>query len=309
MVLAPGLGDALGSLDFSSALPSVMPPHDAPAESGEGLRRPLETILLGVIARLEPSGASDAAAITAAFRESIALGEAYAREGRAASGLIQAYLSVRDRLARLLPPTVPADAPGVPEWRARLERAVDNFLKVALQAFERQRVAEWDRLAHVDGATRLYNRGYFERRFLDEIRRADRYHHPLTLLVADTTLAEPSEAGGGQGPSPRERLVRLGARALECVLRDVDLVMCYRGQELVALLPDTPLVGGRVAAERALQTARDEAAAFGLDPDAVSLAIGLATYPDHGADAWSVLAAADHALYRARRSGCGLALA
>jgi diguanylate cyclase (GGDEF)-like protein len=93
------------------------------------------------------------------------------------------------------------------------------------------------------------------------------------------------------------------------VLRDVDLVTRAGGPELVALLPDTPLEGGRTAAERALHAARDEATAFGLDPDALGLAFGLAAYPDHGSDPWTVLAAADHALYRARRNGVPLALA
>src|SRR5581483_9741084 len=97
--------------------------------------------------------------------------------------------------------------------------------------------------------------------------------------------------------------------ALESVLRDVDLVTRSRDHELVALLPDTTLCGGRVAAERALDVARAEAATFGLDPDALGLSIGLATYPDHGSDPWTVLAAADHALYRAKRNGASLAVA
>jgi PleD family two-component response regulator len=178
---------------------------------------------------------------------------------------------------------------------------------VGLQAFERQRVAEWERLAHVDGATRVYNRGYFERRFLEEMRRAERYQRPITVMVADAggADADPRVSAG----SPCERRARLGGRALEYVLRDIDLVTRCRGHELVALLPDTTLGGGRAAAERALHVVREEAATFGLNPRTPALSIGLATYPDHGSDPWTVLAAADHALYRAKHTGCGLAVA
>lgn len=299
---APGIVAATGPAGHPSP-PPCQEPDDARVE----LRGALNTVLMGVLARLEASHAGDPSAITAAFRRSVALGEAYASGGHSASSLIQAYRGLRERLARLLPANMPVDEPWAREWRQRLDRAVDNFLKVALQAFERQRVADWERVAHVDGATRVYNRGYFERRFLDEIRRAERYQRPITVMVADTGGAE---AGNGHAAdSPRERLARLSGRALESVLRDVDLVTHRPEHELVALLPDTTLRGGRVAAERALHVARAEAATFGLDPATRALSIGLATYPDHGNDPWSVLAAADHALYRAQHTGCGVALA
>jgi diguanylate cyclase (GGDEF)-like protein len=263
--------------------------------------------LLGVLARLETRRGRDPSAIAEALRQSVALGEAYGGAGESASSLIQTFLGVRDRLAGLLPHDVPADEPWAREWGQRVERAVEGFLKVGLQAFERQRVAEWERQAHVDGATRVYHRGYFERRFVEEVRRAQRYQRPVTVMVADAGGA--AARNGHTADGPRERLVRLSGRALASVLREVDLVTQCRGQELVALLPDTPLCGGRAAAERALQMVADEAARFGLDRGTARLAIGLATYPDHGNDAWSVLAAADHALYRAKRSGRGFAVA
>jgi GGDEF domain-containing protein len=331
MVPPPAIAAATGAAGPPDAPPHrepdapsvelLTPPPDPPAhhvvqrEPGDAIGAPraaLDVVLIGVLARLETGHAGDPGAITAALRQSVVLGEAYASAGQSATRLIQAYRGLRERLARLLPANLPADEPWAREWRDRLDRAVDGFLKVALQTFERQRVADWERLAHVDGATRVYNRGYFERRFLDEIRRAERYQRPVTVLVADPA-GSPTGSGqadnGQAADSPRERLARLGGRALERVLRDVDLVTRRPGHELVALLPDTTLCGGRVAAERALLMARDEAATFGLDPAALALAIGLATYPDHGNDAWTVLAAADHALYRAQHTGCGVAVA
>jgi diguanylate cyclase (GGDEF)-like protein len=300
--MGPAPGTAAADL---TAYPDV-PPRGEYHDELE-LRAALETVLLGVLARLETGRASDPSAITVALRQSIALGEAYASGGEPASSLIQDYLGLRERLAGLLPRDLPDDEPWARAWRERVEGAIDSFLKVGLQAFERQRVAEWERQAHVDGATRVYNRGYFERRFVEEVRRAERYQRPVTVMVADAGGAEASN--GHTADSPRERLVRLSGRALEHVLRDVDLVTRCGGHELVALLPDTPLGGGRAAAERALLVVREEAVTFGLDPGALGLAIGLATYPDHGSDAWTVLAAADHALYRAKRNGCGFAVA
>src|SRR3954453_6369530 len=136
MVLAPGITTPLDTVAEGAG--PVSPTLDGAGQEPYG---PLNTVLLGVLGRLGTHQAGDPRAITEAFRQSIALGETFAGEGHSASSLIHVFLTLRDRLARLLPPNLPAEAPWVSEWQQRLDRAVDNFLKVALQAFERRRVA------------------------------------------------------------------------------------------------------------------------------------------------------------------------
>ena len=72
------------------------------------------------------------------------------------------------------------------------------------------------------------------------------------------------------------------------------------GEEFLVLLPDTGLEPARRFAERLRQTI--EQARFPI-PERVTISLGVACYPDHGADIMSVLMAPDDALYEAKSKG------
>jgi diguanylate cyclase (GGDEF)-like protein len=79
-------------------------------------------------------------------------------------------------------------------------------------------------------------------------------------------------------------------------LRAVDFVARYGGEEFAVILPETPVDGARVAAERI--RCAIEAAPLDAPPVRLTVSIGLAT----GSDV-DVLVRADAALYRAKRAG------
>ena len=98
-------------------------------------------------------------------------------------------------------------------------------------------------------------------------------------------------------------LAQLGARLRQCV-RDTDMVARYAGDEFIVLLD--PVVSAEAAEEvrenleRALREPLE-----GMPGDArvaIGGSIGLALYPRDGDEAHSVVAAADHDMYR-RKSG------
>ncbi len=99
-----------------------------------------------------------------------------------------------------------------------------------------------------------------------------------------------------------EVLVKMGAIFLDCV-REVDYAARYGGEEFLILLPRTNLTGAVAVAQRI----RGRVAKENRDREdktmPVTLSIGVAEYPKHGDNPETLIAAADAALYQAKRRG------
>ena len=156
---------------------------------------------------------------------------------------------------------------------------------------------ELERLSVTDDLTGLYNRRYLMETLANEIRRSRRLEHRCALLMADIDhFKEYNDAFGHLAGD--EMLIKV-ARALRDSTREVDCVVRYGGEEFVVLLPET---GGEEAAETA-ERIRARVAAEGLAAGTITLSVGVAEFPTHGDSPESMIAAADGALYRAKREG------
>ena len=97
-------------------------------------------------------------------------------------------------------------------------------------------------------------------------------------------------------------LVKMSAIFSDCI-REVDYAARYGGEEFLILLPATDLEGGVEVAERI----RNRLAHTKLDDEkkkvGITLSIGVAEFPRHGDTAQTIIAAADAALYQAKRRG------
>ena len=158
------------------------------------------------------------------------------------------------------------------------------------------------RLSVTDGLTGLWNFRYFQLTVAKEIERASRFDRPLALLMLDLDHFKQvnDQYGHQRGDSV---LIELAER-LRGLVRDVDTLARYGGEELVVVLPETDEPGAVRAAERICEAVR--ATAFGLPgelPVPVTVSIGVAVFPDHGATPVDLLRAADDALYAAKREG------
>jgi diguanylate cyclase (GGDEF)-like protein len=94
----------------------------------------------------------------------------------------------------------------------------------------------------------------------------------------------------------------IGAILMES-LRSMDCAARYGGDEFIVLLPEVTMDGAVEAAERI--RAKVIGARFGSDAKVatVTVSIGVASFPEHGENSESIIAGADGALYRAKRSG------
>jgi diguanylate cyclase (GGDEF)-like protein len=98
-------------------------------------------------------------------------------------------------------------------------------------------------------------------------------------------------------------LIEIATR-LSGTLRESDTAARLGGDEFVLMLPATPLVGA-IEASRALVDFIVAPITIEGKPLTVGASIGIAVFPNHGRDAEVLLAAADSAMYEAKRSGGG----
>jgi diguanylate cyclase (GGDEF)-like protein len=159
---------------------------------------------------------------------------------------------------------------------------------------------ELERLAVTDDLTGLHNRKHLDRRLADEIARSDRYEHPFVMMMIDVDhFKNYNDTWGHQAG---DDVLRRVASVFTLALRDVDYCARYGGEEFFALLPQTPLTSGAGVAERVRATA--EEVLGGEEENApVTVSVGIAEYPNHGATAEALVEAADRALYVAKEKG------
>jgi predicted signal transduction protein with EAL and GGDEF domain len=104
-----------------------------------------------------------------------------------------------------------------------------------------------------------------------------------------------------------DRLLGEVATRLTGVLRQVDTVARLGGDEFAVLLPEVDAAGAPAVAEK-LRVALHQPLTLdgvGIDLDA---SIGIAAYPDHGADAAELLQHADVAIYAAKQTHAGFVI-
>jgi len=193
-----------------------------------------------------------------------------------------------------------------------------NRMNQSLEAEVRQRTAELreaiaklEEMALRDGLTGLFNHRYFQESFEAELSRAKRHNHPVGLLFIDVDHFKTYNDKHGHPAGDRllRRLaeVLLGGRVsgLPAQTRASDIVARYGGEEFVIVLPETNLEGSVIKAERIRRLIADfafeHAAAQPLGR--VSVSIGVAAYPEHGAEKQPLIDAADRQLYRAKHEG------
>ncbi len=194
--------------------------------------------------------------------------------------------------------TGPAD--GVTESKRRLVVAVAEHMALALANLKLRETLHSQSIH--DGVTGLYNRQYMEVSLEREVRRANRTHRPLGLILLD--LDHFKEFNDGHGHDAGDQLLRAAGRIMTEYTRAEDLACRYGGDELLVVLPESPLAATRDRAETLRKAVSDVRLQYqGGELRSVSASLGVAAFPDHGTSVGALLRAADAALYRAKAEG------
>lgn len=166
---------------------------------------------------------------------------------------------------------------------------------------------EAQRLSLTDPLTGLWNYRYLRESLRREVERASRFGRMLAVLVLD--LDHFKEVNDTYGHAAGDAVLGEFARRIRIGLREVDVAFRQGGEEFVVLLPETDGYGGAIVAERLGAAVRDRPVTVDVPRGdrpgqiPITVSIGVAVYPEHGTEARDVLAAADEALYAAKRAG------
>jgi diguanylate cyclase (GGDEF)-like protein len=160
------------------------------------------------------------------------------------------------------------------------------------------------RLAVTDELTQLFTVRHFHTRIEEVVSECERRRQKFGLLMLD--LDQFKAINDQWGHLAGDEALRQVARLLARTIRAVDSAYRYGGDELAILLPDRNLAAARGLAERVRQAVEGLEIPLeggGKVAVAVTVSVGIAIYPDDGASAQKLVAAADAALYEAKRSG------
>jgi diguanylate cyclase (GGDEF)-like protein len=133
-----------------------------------------------------------------------------------------------------------------PELMARL-KCGHRILE--LEQSLRQANKEIRLLSIQDPLTGCFNRSYLDERLPDEVKRAKRYCHPLSLIMCD--IDHFKLINDTYGHQTGDRVLEKFARRIHHAIRDrIDWLVRYGGEEFLIVLPETDIGGACCAAEK-----------------------------------------------------------
>jgi diguanylate cyclase (GGDEF)-like protein len=173
-----------------------------------------------------------------------------------------------------------------------------GFLLMAMDRL-RNEVAH---LALLDDLTGVGNRRYLLQRLMEECARSGRNGQPFALLVID--LDGFKTINDTHGHAAGDACLQHFTLMAQTRLRPSDMLARTGGDEFCIVLPSSGLREGAMIARRVLEVCRMDAEQCVGNDIPVAVSIGVAQWsPEIGAYPDRLIAAADHALYDAKKAG------
>jgi diguanylate cyclase (GGDEF)-like protein/putative nucleotidyltransferase with HDIG domain len=158
------------------------------------------------------------------------------------------------------------------------------------------RITTLARAMRTDPDTGMLNRSGLREALDAEIDRARRSKRPLAVVIVRIDGHRPLSAGAGE----RNVVVELVARSVRRVKRGMDQAARLGEREIALLVPECEPNEAFLVAERVRAAARKELEGL---PASITVSLGVACYPEHGATAESVLHAASQGVAAAEQLG------
>ncbi len=192
--------------------------------------------------------------------------------------------------------------------RDEAQRSHDELIvarKQAQEAEERvreleQKLEQTSELVHSDQLTGALNRRGMEETLEREIKRSERQQTPVSLALLD--IDNFKQLNDTLGHQAGDRALVHMAKVIKDALRPTDAVARYGGEEFIIILPDTDLPEG---VETVTRLQRELTKMFFMHENKrllITFSAGVALR-NNNEEAEVVIARADQAMYRAKKSG------
>lgn len=162
----------------------------------------------------------------------------------------------------------------------------------------RERNDELRAQSMIDSLTGLYNRTQLSELLAKEQARAKRHKHSFSILMIDIDYFK--RFNDTHGHPAGDELLKSVAGIFRSFVRSCDVAARYGGEEFLIMLTET---GSEEALAFAEKIRAKVAEMRARDVTSVTVSIGVASFPENGADVEAVIHQADAALYRCKRGG------
>jgi diguanylate cyclase (GGDEF)-like protein len=183
-------------------------------------------------------------------------------------------------------------------------RTLDLFLAIAPQlavaidrALLKEKAGAFEQLSVTDSLTGLLNRRYIEARLVEEMKRSTRHGFPMSFMMLDVDKFKSYNDTYGH-PAGDEALKLVG-HVIRETLRGADVAARFGGEEFAILLPQTTGEEAIAIAERIRHNIENA----DFPNRQVTASIGVASCSADLCVSADLVAAADRALYEAKRRG------
>lgn len=163
-----------------------------------------------------------------------------------------------------------------------------------------------EELTIIDELTGIYNFRYFTKKLTGELKRAKRYHQPLSLLMIDIDWFK--RCNDSYGHLFGNFVLKTLSSVISSCIREVDILSRYGGEEFVVILPqttkiDAKRIGERIRYQVESTTFKDKT---GPTKTFLTVSLGVASYPVDAEAQEELIKKVDQALYIAKGKGKNL---
>ncbi len=161
--------------------------------------------------------------------------------------------------------------------------------------------------ANLDGLLGIFNRRYMLSKLAEELRIAQLYRRSLSIMLID--LDNFKDVNDTHGHLSGDHVLQAVTKTVKASIRSADIPARFGGDELLVIMPGTPLEGAFVIASRL----REEVAALRLTaedgrPIAITVSVGVAAIAEDEegktkVTPLSLIRNVDQALYKAKSAG------
>lgn len=176
-----------------------------------------------------------------------------------------------------------------------------GYTAISQNITDKKRVEE---LSITDQLTQLHNRMYLENSFHKEIKRAKRYHHPLSVIMLD--IDHFKEVNDTFGHDVGDNVLVSISKVLSEYIRETDILGRWGGEEFLIICPHTNVDEAYALAEKL----RGAIEIYPIDSIGhKSCSFGISEFDAEDETFKEVVKHADEALYSAKNNGRNRAVA